>query len=238
MNHSDSYPDKKERIRRSVGDAAAINICGVTFDMDGLMFNTEDLYDDVTSIVLDRRGKKYSADLKLKIMGMPGPQAFEIMNQALDLDESFAVFQAEMEEVFADILPQQIAKMHGLDPLLDLLESLQIPKGVATSSTRKFAQTALGIFQLEPRFEFLLTGDDVTHGKPHPEIYLTAANLLGIRPNQMLALEDSYNGSQAAVAAGAITVAIPTAHSRDQCFRHTFLVAESLADPLLWRLLK
>lgn len=220
----------------SFKDLPSSTILGVTFDMDGLMFNTEDLYDEVTSIVLGRRGKKYSVDLKLKIMGRPGPQAFEMINQALDLNESYSVFQAEMEEVFADILPSQIAKMDGLDPLLDLLDDRKIPKGVATSSTRKFAKTALGIFDLEPRFEFLLTGDDVTHGKPHPEIYLTAADQLGVEPSQMLALEDSFYGSQAAVAAGAITVAIPTSHSRHQSFQHAHLVVDSLADTRLLEL--
>ena len=120
--------------------------------------------------------------------------------------------------------------MPGLDRLLDLLESLDIPKAVATSSHREFAETALSKFDLERRFEFLLTRDDVQHGKPHPDIYLAAAKKLQVDPGQMLALEDSVIGSTSAVAAGAYTIAIPTVHSQHQDYSHVSYVARSLDD--------
>jgi HAD superfamily hydrolase (TIGR01509 family) len=212
-------------------------IQGVTFDMDGLMFNTEDLYDQVTGIVLQRRGKKLQLPLKQKMMGLPGPQAYEILRADLQLQETYQDFHQEMEELFADLLPRRIEKMPGLDPLLELLEARQIPKGVATSSTRKFAQAALGRFDLIPRFQFVLTGEDVVHGKPHPEIYLKSAARLGIEPRRMLAIEDSWNGSRAAVAAGAFTVAVPTEHSLGQDFGHADLVVPNLGDRRLVEIL-
>lgn len=198
--------------------------------MDGLMFNTEDLYDQVTGIVLQRRGRELNLPLKQKMMGLPGPQAFEILQADLQLSVTYQEFLREMEELFAELLPEKIEKMPGLDSLLELLEARQIPKGVATSSTRKFARAALGRFDLITRFEFVLTGEDVVHGKPHPEIYLKSAEKLGIEPRQMLAIEDSWNGSRAAVAAGAFTVAVPTAHSQGLDFGHANLVVSNLAD--------
>jgi HAD superfamily hydrolase (TIGR01509 family) len=205
-------------------------IRAVTFDMDGLMFNTEDLYDYVTNVVLARRGKAYTREQKLKMMGLPGPQAFAVLQAELSLEDSFPEFQSEIDEVFEEVLPTRIEKMPGLDQLLNCLERRGIPKAVATSSHRAFAERALGKFNLIERFEFVLCGCDVTHGKPHPEIYLTAAERLNVDPENMLALEDSVNGSRAAVAAGAITIAVPTDHSRDQDFSHVCLVVDSLDD--------
>jgi beta-phosphoglucomutase-like phosphatase (HAD superfamily) len=95
----------------------------------------------------------------------------------------------------------------------------------------------LSQFDYLPRFAPILTSEDIDEGKPHPEIYLTAAARLGIEPAQMLVLEDSQNGCRAAVAAGAITVAVPGPHSRRHDFTGAALVAESLADRRIYDLL-
>ena len=211
-------------------------IRAVAFDMDGLMFNTEDLYDQVGETLLSRRGHAFTLQLKLKMMGLPGPKAFEVLRSELGLNDPVETLQAESDEIFKVILPAQIATMKGLNGLLDLLESRKIPKAVATSSHRKFATAALGCFDLQRRFEFVLTAEDVTHGKPDPEIYLTTAKRLQVEPHQMLVLEDSLTGSRAAAAAGAFTIAVPTAHTRGLDFGHVDHVAESLEDSLILEL--
>lgn len=203
-------------------------IKAVVFDMDGLMFNTEDLYDIVSQSLLERRGKQFTNDLKLKMMGLPGPKAFQVMKTECDLDDSIEALESELHADFFRLLPQHIQMMPGLSALLGLLENLSIPKGVATSSERELAHQALGTFDLVPRFEFVLTSNDVTHGKPHPEIYETAAHRFNIQPNQMLALEDSVIGSTAAAAAGAFTIAVPGSHSVNGDFDHVDYVVDSL----------
>ena len=208
-------------------------VSAVAFDMDGLMFNTEDLYDEVGDILLQRRGYRFKRDLKLKMMGLPGPVAFEVMRQWHSLPDSVEQLQRECHEIFSGLLPGRIETMPGLMELLGLVESLGLPKCVATSSHRQFAQQALGTFSLETRFEFVLTADDVERGKPHPDIYLEAANRLNVLPTEMLVLEDSFTGSSAAVAAGALTIAVPTEHSEGMDFSHVDHVAESLHDPLI-----
>lgn len=212
-------------------------ILAVTFDMDGLIFNTEDLYDFVGSELLRRRGHVFSRELKLKAMGLPGPKSFEVLQRELGLKDTYEIFQAETDEIFAVILADQLRTMPGLETLLQLLERLDIPKAIATSAHREFAETALGLFELLPRFDFLLTRDDVSKGKPDPEIYLTAAAQHGISPDRMLVLEDSVVGSTAASASGAYTIAVPTVHSREQDFNHVHAVASSLADPVILNLL-
>ncbi len=211
-------------------------IKAVAFDMDGLMFNTEDLYDQVGEILLQRRGKQYSRELKLEMMGLPGPVAFEIMRERCDLSESVEELQSETDEIFGDLLPDEIATMPGLEKLLETLEGQSIPKAVVTSSHRQFAKRALGFFDLQPRFEFVLTSEDVTNGKPHPEVYLAAAERFQISPQNMLVLEDSHTGSRAGAASGAYTIAIPTEHSQGQDFSHVHHVVTKLDDELILKL--
>lgn len=211
-------------------------ILAVAFDMDGLMLNTEDLYDQVGEMLLVRRGQSFTNELKMKMMGLPGPAAFEVMRQYCGLVDSYQTVQQEADEIFADLLPAEIAMLPGLETLLDLLEGQGIPKAIATSSFRNFASRALSFFELEPRFEFVLTADDVVNGKPHPEIYQTAARRLDVPPAQMLVLEDSFHGSTAAARAGAYTIAVPTVHSQHQDFSHVSRLAKSLNDPVILEL--
>jgi HAD superfamily hydrolase (TIGR01509 family) len=205
----------------------------VAFDMDGLMFNTEDLYDDVGDILLQRRGQRFERTLKLKMMGRPGNEAFGIMKQQCGLADSVEQLREETREIFSELLPARIEMMPGLCSLLEWLEGLGVKKCVATSSHRQFATEALGSFDLEPRFEFVLTADDVTRGKPDPEVYLTAASRLDVSVNNLLVLEDSVIGSTAAAKAGALTIAVPTSHSIGSDFSHVRHVASSLEDPII-----
>lgn len=206
----------------------------VVFDLDGLMFNTEDLYDEVGDILLQRRGFRFSPELKRKMMGLPGTISLQVMVDHHGLSDSPERLQEESDVIFAGILPSRLAPLPGLVELLDALERAAIPKAIATSSHRAFTATVLGRFGLEPRFRFVLTSEDVVRGKPHPEIYLTAARRLGVESSQLLVLEDSENGCRAAAAAGAWAVAVPGIHSRDHDFRGARLIARSLCDERIY----
>ncbi len=202
------------------------------------MFNTEDLYDEVGIQLLARRGKVFTPQLKDAMMGRPARVALQIMIDWHELDDSVEELQAHTDDIFAEILPKRLAPMPGLLELLDTLESTGIPKAIATSSRREFTRRVLGQFELESRFEFLLTAEDVNEGKPHPEIYQAAAQRFARRPPELLVLEDSENGCRAAVAAGMYTVAIPGRHSRNHNFDGVAFVADSLADPRIHDLLR
>jgi HAD superfamily hydrolase (TIGR01509 family) len=154
------------------------------------------------------------------------------------LDATVEQLLAETDEVFPPILQARLAMMPGLSELLATLEAAGVPKAVATSSRRSFVTTVLGRFDLEPRFQFVLTAEDVVEGKPNPEIYLTAARRFGISPSEALVLEDSENGCRAAVRAGTIAVAVPGGHSLRHDFTGARLVADSLADRRLYELLQ
>ncbi len=209
-------------------------IRAVVFDMDGLMFNTEDVYSAVGSELLRRRGHVFSAELKDAMMGLRPQPGFEAMIRHCGLTETWDVLAAESNRLFISLLDTRLSPMPGLLELLDGLEHARIPKAIATSSCRELVEACLRPLDLQKRFRFILTAEDIVHGKPDPEIYVTAARRFGTPPSEIAVLEDSHNGCRAAAAAGTFAVAVPGEHSRDQDFSMASLVIASLADPRLY----
>jgi HAD superfamily hydrolase (TIGR01509 family) len=212
-------------------------IDAVVFDLDGLLVNTEELYQHVGSEMLRRRGRTFDADLLDAMMGRPQKVALGVMIEWHGLDDTVETLAAETKVIFESLLDDRLRPMPGAVALVEHLVARGLPRGVATSSGPDFAHDVLGRVGLLDRFGFVLTSADVTQGKPHPEIYETAAGRLGVRPERMLVLEDSAAGCRAAVAAGAVAVAVPGGHSRRHDFTGARLVAESLADPRIHALL-
>jgi HAD superfamily hydrolase (TIGR01509 family) len=206
----------------------------VVFDMDGLMFNSEDVYWEVGCAVLRRRGYAFDRALSDAMMGRPPQPSFEVMIRWHGLSDTWQQLAAESEECFIELLDGILTPMPGLLDLLVALEASGIPKAIATSSSRRLVEAVLSRFQMQPRFQFILSAEDIVHGKPDPEIYLKAAELFGLKPAEVLVLEDSQTGCRAAAAAGAFAVAVPGEHSRGQDFGVASLVIESLADPRLY----
>ncbi len=206
-------------------------IKAVAFDLDGLMFNTEDVYWKVGSELMRRRGREYTEKLSHAIMGRPPQVCFETMIRWHSLDDTWQAMAAESEEVFVSLLDDSVSPMPGLLDLLDALEQHSIPKAICTSSSPQVVEAVLTRFEMRPRFEFVLTAADISHGKPNPEIYQKAAARFGIEPRDMLVLEDSQTGTTAAAASGAFAVAVPAGLSAEHDFSVADLVAESLADP-------
>jgi HAD superfamily hydrolase (TIGR01509 family) len=212
-------------------------IQAVAFDLDGLMFNTEELYSDVGGEILRRRGKQVTRELLSEMMGRQGHVALQIMIDWHQLDVSVEQLQAESDEVFDSFLDARLAPLPGLLSLLTALEEQQIPKAITTSSRRHFVDRCLEVANLAGRFQFILSAEDIQQGKPHPEIYGTAAQRFQVDTQAMLVLEDSHNGCRAAIAAGAFTVAVPGQHSRDHDFSGVQFVAEDLHDERIYRVL-
>jgi HAD superfamily hydrolase (TIGR01509 family) len=207
------------------------------FDLDGLMFNTEDLYRKVGGEILRRRGKPVEEALFTAMMGRQPKVSLQIMIDWHRLDATVGDLAREAEEIFEPMLDRHLTPMPGLLELLGWLETSGIPKAIATSSPRSFVSGVLSRFDLAPRFSFVLTSEDVVKGKPDPEIYLSAARRFELQPSEILVLEDSHTGCRAAIGAGAYTVAVPGDYSRDHDFTGTKLVANSLSDRRIYEAL-
>ncbi len=212
-------------------------IRAVAFDMDGLMVNTEELYFEVGQTLLRRRGREFTDRLRRGMMGLPGPQAFALMIEQEELKDTPETLARESDEVFAAMLPDRLRPLTGLFELLDALDARQLPRCVATSSPLSFANVVLEGVCVLSRVDFVITAEHVAKGKPHPDIYLGAAQKLAVLPCEVLVLEDSQHGSRAGVASGACTVAVPGEHSRDHDFAGVHFVADSLADERIYQLL-
>ncbi|HBT76295.1 MAG TPA: HAD family phosphatase [Planctomycetaceae bacterium] len=203
----------------------------VAFDMDGLMFDTEDVYWKAADALLRRRGHAYTQELCDEIMGRPPEHCFRRFKEMFSLPETWRQLQRESEDLFLEFLDDGFALMPGLETLLELLERRRIPKGICTSSAERVVREVLRRYSMRERFDFVLTAEDITHGKPAPEVYLKAAGKFGVVPRSMLVLEDSVAGIRAAVEAGAYAVAVRAHHNRRNDFSHADLVVESLDDP-------
>lgn len=219
-----------------IGDSMPIR--AVAFDLDGLMFNTEHIYDEIGDELLRRRGKLMTAELKRAMIGRRPQESLGVMKEMHELLDSIEELIVESQALFFKVAEGRLAPMPGLHDLLDLVEELQLPKAVATSSGIQYVQRVVGPFGLLPRFSTILTAEDVTQGKPHPEIYLKAAQRLGVQPSEMLVLEDSQNGTNAAAAAGAVAVAIPHEHTFHHDFSNATFIAERLDDARILNLLR
>lgn len=206
-------------------------IQAIAFDMDGLLLNTEHLYDVVINDLLSTRGQSFTRETKLAMMGRGAQPALKILKERHNLTDDWTSLAQEIESRLIRILPDKLGLMPGVQILLDKIKQCDRPAVVVTSSPRSFAVTALRQVDILERFEFLVCGEDVERGKPAPDIYLKAAEKLGVPPHQILALEDSHTGSRAAVAAGFHTIAVPGEHSADQDFSHVVFVAQRIDDP-------
>ncbi len=202
------------------------------------MFNTEEVYTQVGSRLLRRRGHEFTAEIKNLMMGLQAREGFELVIRRLGLRDTAEQLIEESDREYLAIVGQAIRPMPGLMELLDALEAAGMPKAVATSTSLRLATACLTPFDLRRRFAFVLTAEDIGQGKPHPEIYHTAAARLGVPPAAMLVLEDSQNGCRAAAAAGAFTVAVPADHSREHDFSDAATVIDGLSDPRLYAALR
>jgi HAD superfamily hydrolase (TIGR01509 family) len=209
----------------------------VVFDLDGLMFNTEDLYQEVGNTVLGRRGYAFTPELLNEMMGRQSNHALQIMIDYHKLIDTVDALAAESMEVMYGLLGTRLTPMPGLLELLNALDTAGIPTAIATSSSRQFLDRVLDQSQLTKCFAFTIAGNEIEHGKPAPDIYLLACEKHGVSPQHVMVLEDSQIGCRAAVAADTYVVAVPSGHSHTHQFPGAQFVADTLADERIYQAL-
>ncbi|OYQ35339.1 haloacid dehalogenase [Niveispirillum lacus] len=183
-------------------------IHAVIFDMDGLLIDTERHVRSATLGAAAAIGRPMDDAFYAGIIGTPWPETLAMLKDFFGGQEGFDQFRAHFTPRM-DALRQGVAMMTGVLELLDRLEALGLPKAVATSTGREKADEHLRHVGIHHRFTAIVTRDDVTRGKPHPEPYLTAAGLLEVDPAHCLALEDSHNGIRSAHEAGMMAIMVP-----------------------------
>ncbi len=183
----------------------------VIFDMDGLMFDSECIAQAAWQAATLEAGYDLSDQVFRVLVGRNLAGVAHELRVAFGEDFPFeAVYRRKQALVEEYMVSDGLAFKPGLLELLDELDRLGVRKAIASSSSCEIIERNLRIAGLSPeRFEALVGGDEVRAGKPAPDIFLLAAEALGVPPEACLALEDSNAGVQAAHAAGMLAVMVP-----------------------------
>lgn len=186
-----------------------MNFSACIFDMDGLLIDSESIALEVFKQTCNHYKVGQHLSLYQQLLGTNHETTQQILRATLPSSINIQEFTDYWWEHYSELTRQAVPLMKGVENILTCLETLQIPKAVATSTQTDRAINKLEKSGIAHRFSFVIGGDQITHGKPAPDIYLKAANTLSLDPSGCLALEDSPNGVKAALAAGFNVIQIP-----------------------------
>jgi HAD superfamily hydrolase (TIGR01509 family) len=199
----------------------------VVFDLDGTLIDSEALVREAHFAACAQLGVTMTDAQFLALVGLHreanDAQLMGYYGPDFPLDHFITATRAHVGERVAPLKP-------GALELMDALDDLALPFGLATSSRRPWVDKHFGAHGLTRRFRAVVTRQDCVDGKPHPEPYLNASRLLGAAPADVLALEDSHAGVRSAHSAGCMTVMVPDLLPADEEMRAKARVVTSLHD--------
>ena len=184
-------------------------IQAILFDLDGLMFNSEPHSLASWEAVLAERGVKLDQLTIESILGLRIDATARTLIDKYHLSDTASELADAKTEYQIAHLDGNVKPMPGLIELLDEIDRRGMPKAIASSGIQRYVDAVLRVNSLLDRFSVIISGDQVAHGKPAPDVYLAAARALNIKPSNCLVLEDAPAGVQAAKAAGMTCIAIP-----------------------------
>ncbi len=184
-------------------------IKAILFDLDGLMVDSEPHSLASWEAVLAERGVKLDQLTIESILGLRIDATARTLIDKYHLPDTVQGLAEAKTEYQVTHLDGNVNPMSGLIELLDEIDRRGLKKAVASSGIRRYVETVLRVNGLLDRFSVIITGDQVAHGKPAPDVFLAAANDLNVAPEHCLVLEDAPAGVQAAKAAGMLCIAVP-----------------------------
>ena len=180
----------------------------VVFDLDGVLIQSEEVWDEVREAYVRERGGRYDPEIQRALMGMSSTEWSRYLHEVAGVpdapDEINAEVVARMLAAYRDHLPL-------IDGAVDAVRRLaeRYPLGLASSSNRPLIDAALAFAGLAKSFRATVSSEEVAHGKPAPDVYVEAARRLGVDPTACVAVEDSHGGIRSANAAGMHVIAVP-----------------------------
>ena len=183
-------------------------IQAVVFDLDGVIIDTEEVWEEVRRGYVAEWGKQFLPDTQSRMMGMSTPEWAGHLSHEVGVPRT-------PEEVAQDVLARMAERYREALPLIPgSVEAVRriaarFPVGLASSSARILIDQVLATAGLTEVFKVTLSTEEVPRGKPFPDVYLTAADRLGLAPQTCAAVEDSSNGLRSAAAAGLAVIAVP-----------------------------
>jgi len=183
-------------------------IDAVVFDLDGVIIDSEELWDEVREGLARERGGRWSEQAQADMMGMSSTEWSRYMHEVVGLPEP-------PDEINREVVRRMLVRYSEHLPLIDgavaavKRVAADWPLGVASSSNRELIDQVLELSGLAPYFKVTVSSEEAARGKPAPDVYLEAARRLGVEPVRSVAIEDSTSGIRSAHAAGMHVVAIP-----------------------------
>jgi HAD superfamily hydrolase (TIGR01509 family) len=185
-----------------------VSVAAVVFDLDGVLVDSEQLWDRARRELVEERGGAWREDATRAMMGMSSREWSRYMHDELQVDLEPAEISASVVAKLEELYREQLPLLPGARAaVLALAEHW--PLGLASSANREVIDLALELAELEDSFAATVSSEEVPRGKPAPDVYLEAARRLAVVPADCAAVEDSTNGLRAAAAAGMRVIALP-----------------------------
>lgn len=203
-------------------------IKAVIFDMDGVMIDSEPLWEKTERILLARRDIEYSPTYRDQIVGLNQNDSGKLLIDTFELKETVEDIISERVEILTAIYEEELEVVLDLIPLLDNLRDNKFKLAVASSSPLRVINFVLDMFSLQEYFPVVVSGECTENGKPHPDIYLHTAKRLEVEPSECVAIEDSINGVKSAKAAGMYCIAVPDKRLSQMEFQNADIIVPNL----------
>jgi HAD superfamily hydrolase (TIGR01509 family) len=203
----------------------------VVFDLDGVLLDSEQLWDEVREELARERGGRWHERAQRDMMGMSSPEWSRYMHDVIGLREPPEEISAEVVRRMGDRYRERLPLLPGAVEAVERLAA-RWPLGLASSSNRPLIDLVLDVSGLGRFFRATVSSEEVAHGKPAPDVFLEAARRLGVAPGRCAVVEDSANGILAGRAAGMFVVAIPNLHfpPGDEALAEADVVLGSLVE--------
>jgi 16S rRNA pseudouridine516 synthase len=184
-------------------------LSAIIFDLDGVLADSEPWWNQIDAKLLADYGATYRGEYHQNVVGVNYRLAVEFYKKAFGLSVPTEEMMRRRGEIATEFFAKRVGLFPNVKEVLEELRQMKLHLAVATSSVSASARPFLDRHQLTGFFEIIVTGEEVEHGKPAPDIYLRAANKLGIPPDACLVVEDALPGVAAGKAAKMRVAAIP-----------------------------
>lgn len=181
---------------------------GAIFDMDGVLFDTERIYQDTWHEIARERHIELDSGFVKTISGTNGKRMLQVVEKYYRVPDGTVIADVCMSRV-REKLSNHVPVKEGVYEILRFLKEKGVRTAVASSTARQQIEKNLRMAGIRDYFEEIVSGSEVKHGKPAPDIFLRAAGRIGCRPEECFVFEDSENGVRSGHAAGCVTVMIP-----------------------------
>lgn len=181
---------------------------GVIFDLDGVLVESEHLWEENWTAYAAGRGYAWGHADTAQTQGMSVPEWSTYLAGVSGGGDAETVAAAVIEGMVAALAAGRIALLPGATAMVEAAAA-RVPVAVASSAPRRLIEAVLAATGLLPHFAAWCSSEEVPRGKPAPDVYVEAARRLGVAPDRCLGVEDSSNGIRAAAAAGLTVVALP-----------------------------